>query len=164
MRMTFRWYGEKDYQNIPYRRLIKSRVWMVLSEPYSIFPVGEVWPVEPLLHIKQQAEAHNLVFKDLESINVHEDIKLGLPSRDQYIENYITSLRNAAKAGIEMVCYNFMPVFDWTRTELAKPLYDGSTVLLMTAISLPGKHLTIWLEKFWTTPTALSFGWESRNG
>ncbi|MCQ5154564.1 mannonate dehydratase, partial [Ruminococcus bicirculans] len=63
-----------------------------------------------------------MVFKDLESINVHEDIKLGLPSRDQYIENYITSLRNAAKAGIEMGCYNFMPVFDWTRTELAKPL------------------------------------------
>ena len=73
-------------------------------------PVGEVWPVEPLLHIKQQAEAHNLVFKDLESINVHEDIKLGLPSRDKYIENYIQSLKNAAKAGIEVVCYNFMPI------------------------------------------------------
>ncbi|WP_198643610.1 mannonate dehydratase, partial [Megasphaera stantonii] len=107
--------------------------------PLSDSPVADVWPVEPLLHTKQQAEANTLVFKDLESITVHEDIKLGLPSRDQYIENYIQSLRNAAKAGIEMVCYNFMPVFDWTRTELAKPLYDGSTVLAYDCHMVAGK-------------------------
>jgi len=136
--MTFRWYGEKDdkitlqeIQQIPGMDGIGGAVFDV--------PVGAAGPVEPLMPSRKQAEAHHLVFKDLESINVHEDIKLGLPSRDQYIENYIMSLRNAAKAGIEMVCYNFMPVFDWTRTDLAKPLYDGSTVLSYDYHLIAGK-------------------------
>ena len=111
MRMTFRWYGEKD-DNITLQQIDQIPGMDGIVGALFDIPVGEVWPVEPLLHIKQQAEAHNLVFKDLESINVHEDIKLGLPSRDKYIENYIQSLKNAAKAGIEVVCYNFMPIFD----------------------------------------------------
>lgn len=138
MRMTFRWYGEKD-DKITLQQIDQIPGMDGIVGALFDIPVGEVWPVEPLLHIKQQAEANNLVFKDLESINVHEDIKLGLPSRDQYIENYITSLRNAAKAGIQMVCYNFMPVFDWTRTDLAKPLYDGSTVLAYDYHLIAGK-------------------------
>ena len=138
MRMTFRWYGEKD-DKITLQQIDQIPGMDGIVGALFDIPVGDVWPVEPLLHIKQQAEANNLVFKDLESINVHEDIKLGLPSRDQYIENYIQSLRNAAKAGIEMVCYNFMPVFDWTRTELAKPLYDGSTVLAYDYHMVAGK-------------------------
>ena len=128
MRMTFRWYGEKD-DNITLQQIDQIPGMDGIVGALFDIPVGDVWPVEPLLHIKEEAAKHNLVFKDLESINVHEDIKLGLPSRDKYIENYIQSLKNAAKAGIEVVCYNFMPIFDWTRTDLAKPLYDGSTCL-----------------------------------
>ena len=138
MRMTFRWYGKKDdkitlqqIQQIPGMDGIVGALFDV--------PVGEVWPLEDLLSIKEDANKYNLDFKDIESINVHEDIKLGLPSRDKYIENYIISLRNAAKAGIKVVCYNFMPIFDWTRTDLALPLYDGSTALAYDYRLIAGK-------------------------
>jgi len=136
--MTFRWYGEKD-DKITLQEIRQIPGMDGIVGALFDVPVGAAWPVEPLMAIREQAEAHQLVFKDLESINVHEDIKLGLPSRDQYIENYIISLRNAAKAGIEMVCYNFMPVFDWTRTDLAKPLYDGSTALSYDYHLIAGK-------------------------
>ena len=102
MRMTFRWYGEKD-DNITLQQIDQIPGMDGIVGALFDIPVGDVWPVEPLLHIKEEAAKHNLVFKDLESINVHEDIKLGLPSRDKYIENYIQSLKNAAKAGIEVV-------------------------------------------------------------
>lgn len=138
MRFTFRWYGEKDDKiTLGQIRQIPGMDGIV-GALFDI-PVGEVWPLEDLLRMKEQAEKNNLYFKDVESINVHEDIKLGLPSRDKYIENYILSLRNAAKAGVEVVCYNFMPVFDWTRTDLAKPLYDGSTALSYDYHLIAGK-------------------------
>ena len=75
----------------------------------------------------------------IESVNVHEDIKLGLPSRERYIENYITSIRNLAKAGVKCICYNFMPVFDWTRTDLAMPMGDGATCLSYNGKQIEGK-------------------------
>ncbi|WP_196604257.1 mannonate dehydratase [Pectinatus haikarae] len=138
MRFTFRWYGEKDDQ-ISLQQIGQIPGMDGIVGALFDIPVGEVWPLEPLREIKRQAEKNNLYFKDIESINVHEDIKLGLPGRDKYIENYILSLRNAAKAGVEVVCYNFMPVFDWTRTDLAKPLYDGSTALAYDYHLIAGK-------------------------
>lgn len=74
-------------------------------------------------------EAADLKILGIESVNVHDAIKIGSPEREKYIANYITSLENLGKAGITTVCYNFMPVFDWTRTDLAKMRSDGSTVL-----------------------------------
>ena len=65
----------------------------------------------------------------IESVNIHDAIKAGLPERDQYIENYISTLEKLGQQGIQLVCYNFMPVFDWTRSDLAKVRSDGSTVL-----------------------------------
>lgn len=138
MKMTFRWYGEKD-DNITLRQ-IKQIPGMegVVGALYDV-PTGEVWPLEKIMAQKQAANAAGLAYETIESINVHEDIKLGLPSRDKYIENYIRSLRNAARCGVNVVCYNFMPVFDWTRTDLAKPLYDGSTALAFDYRIIEGK-------------------------
>ncbi|MGY2492365.1 mannonate dehydratase, partial [Cupriavidus sp. CP313] len=92
-------------------------------------PVGEVWPLDKILALKSTIEATGLQFKVVESVPVHEDIKLGKPTREPLIANYQQNIRNLAAAGIEVICYNFMPVFDWTRTELAKKLDDGSTCL-----------------------------------
>jgi mannonate dehydratase len=92
-------------------------------------PVGEPWPLDRILEVKKEIEEAGLEFHTVESVNVHEDIKLGAGSRDRYIENYISTLRNLGQAGVNVVCYNFMPVFDWTRSDLAKVLPDGSTAL-----------------------------------
>ena len=80
--------------------------------------------------LKKQVEDAGLNFDVIESIPVHEDIKLGKPSRDKYIENYCENIRRVAEAGVKCICYNFMPVFDWTRTQLDHELEDGSTSLV----------------------------------
>ena len=65
----------------------------------------------------------------MESVNVHDDIKIGLPTRDRYIDNYIQTIRNLAPFGVKVICYNFMPIFDWTRSDMFHPVGDGSTAL-----------------------------------
>ena len=82
--------------------------------------------------MKQEVEAAGLTIAGIESVNIHDAIKIGSPDREHYIENYITTLERLGQEGIRMVCYNFMPVFDWTRTELARKREDGSTVLAYT--------------------------------
>ena len=89
--------------------------------------------LEKIQALKHRIEQAGLVFEVVESVPVHEDIKLGKPSRDRLIANYQQTIRNLSSAGIKVVCYNFMPVFDWTRTELAKRLDDGSTCLACDA-------------------------------
>ena len=79
--------------------------------------------------MKEEVEAAGLHVAGIESVNVHDAIKTGVPEREQYIDNYIETLENLGKEDIHLVCYNFMPVFDWTRTELARMRPDGSTVL-----------------------------------
>jgi mannonate dehydratase len=147
MKMTFRWYGKDDPVTLPYIRQIPGMTGVV-SAIYDI-PVGEVWPLEKITELKRTVNAHGLDLDVIESVPVHEDIKRGLPSRDRLIDNYGQTLRNLAACGIKVVCYNFMPVFDWTRSTLAMELPDGSTTLafdvavieqanLDDGISLPG--------------------------
>lgn len=126
--MTFRWYGDNDPVTLEQIRQIPNMTGVV-SAIYDI-PVGEAWPYEKIIELKNKIEAAGLELSVIESVPVHEDIKTGDGDRDRYIENYCTTLRNLSKAGIDTVCYNFMPVFDWTRSELDHRLADGSTALI----------------------------------
>lgn len=128
MKMTFRWYGDDDPVKLEYIKQIPGMVGIV-SAIYDI-PVGEAWPLEKILELKNKVEKQGLSLAVIESVPVHEDIKLGLPTRDRYIQNYQETLRNLAKAGVGTVCYNFMPVFDWTRSDLDFQLADGSSALI----------------------------------
>jgi mannonate dehydratase len=128
MEMTFRWYGQSDSIPLEYIRQIPSMKGIV-SAIYDI-PAGEIWSLEKIMELKKSIEAQSLTLSVIESVPVHEDIKLGLPTRDKYIENYKTTIQNLGKAGIPVVCYNFMPVFDWTRSSLDYLLEDGSTALI----------------------------------
>ena len=128
MKMTFRWFGEKDDSvTLSQIRQIPG-VSGIVGALYNV-PVGGVWPLDEILALKKQANDAGLSFEVVESVNVHEDIKLGAPTRDRYIENYRRCIRNLAKAGVKVICYNFMPVFDWLRSDLAMPLPDGSTAM-----------------------------------
>lgn len=128
MEMTFRWYGESDPVTLEKIRQIPG-VTGIVTAIYDI-PVGEAWPLARIEALCRTVEAAGMHVSVIESVPVHEDIKTGDGDRDRYIENYCTTLRNLAKAGIDTVCYNFMPVFDWTRSDLAHPLGDGSTALI----------------------------------
>ena len=148
MKMTFRWYGEDDPVTLEKIRQIPGMTGIV-SAIYDI-PVGEAWPLERILKLKETIEASGLELSVIESVPVHEDIKMGTGNRDRYIENYCETLRNLSKAGVDCVCYNFMPVFDWTRSDLAHVnpdgsnslIYENETVLKMDPVkgelSLPG--------------------------
>jgi mannonate dehydratase len=128
MKMTFRWYGVDDKVTLDNIRQIPG-MHGVVTAIYDI-AVGEVWPQEKIYDLKKIVKQHGLSFEVIESVPVHEDIKLGLPTRDQYIEAYQQNIINLAQAGIKVICYNFMPVFDWTRSSLDKTLPDGSKTLV----------------------------------
>lgn len=128
MQMTFRWYGKTDPVTLEKIRQIPG-VTGIVSAIYDV-PVGEAWSLERIMQLKKEVEDAGLTLSVIESVPVHEDIKMGCGDRDRYIENYCTTLKNLAKAGIDCVCYNFMPVFDWTRSDLAHELPDGSNALI----------------------------------
>lgn len=128
MKMTLRWYGsESDSVTLEQIRQIPG-VTGVITTLYNTMP-GEVWTREAIRERKKEVEQAGLRIEGIESVNVHEAIKAGTKDREQYIENYCKTLENLGLEDIHMVCYNFMPVFDWTRTELARRRPDGSTVL-----------------------------------
>lgn len=131
MEMTLRWYGTgfdtvtlKEIRQIP-------GVTGVITTLYDTKP-GEVWSRQRIRALKQEVEAAGLRVSGIESVNVHDAIKTGAADRDAYIGRYIETLENLGQEDIHLVCYNFMPVFDWTRTELARLRPDGSTVLAYT--------------------------------
>lgn len=127
MYLTFRWFGAQDPVPLSHIRQVPG-VRGIVSALYDL-PLGEVWTRGKLAGLKGEIEAAELRLAVIESIPVHEDIKLGRPTRDQYIDNYCESIRAMGEMGIPVLCYNFMPVFDWMRTELAMRLPDGSTTL-----------------------------------
>ncbi len=129
MKLSFRWYGESDPISLEYISQIPG-MRSVVSAVYEVKP-GEVWPEESLAKMKRQCEAAGLVFDVVESIPVHEDIKLGRGNVDALLDVYCENIRRCAKYGVKCVTYNFMPVFDWTRTQLDKKAPDGSTSLVM---------------------------------
>ena len=131
MEMTLRWYGSQyDTVKLWQIRQIPG-VTGVISTLYGKQP-GELWTQEEIHALKAEVEAAGLNLSGIESVNVSDAIKVGTAERDEHIENYIKTLENLGKEDIHLVCYNFMPVFDWTRTELARVRPDGSTVLAYT--------------------------------
>ena len=131
MEMTLRWYGTgfdtvtlKEIRQIP-------GVTGVITTLYDTKP-GEVWSRERIRALKQEVEGAGLHISGIESVNVHDAIKTGAADREVYVGRYIETLENLGQEDIHLVCYNFMPVFDWTRTELARLRPDGSTVLAYT--------------------------------
>ena len=129
MKLSFRWYGESDPISLQYISQIPG-MRSIVSAVYDVKP-GEVWGEDSLAKMKQQCEENGLVFDVVESIPVHEDIKLGRNDVDKLLDVYCENIRRCAKYGVKCVTYNFMPVFDWTRTQLDKKAPDGSTSLVM---------------------------------
>lgn len=127
MQLSFRWFGPDDPVPLAYIRQIPGMT-NIVSALHDV-PVGEPWPINALERLREEVEAENLNLSVIESIPVHEAIKLGRPERDRYIDAFCQSLERVAAVDVEVVCYNFMPVADWTRTTLNAPLPDGSTTL-----------------------------------
>ena len=161
MQMTFRWYGEgndrislQDIKQIPG---VTGIVWAL----HDKMP-GEIWQIEEIAKVKEQLDKYGFNMDVVESVNVHDDIKIGLPSRDLYIENYKQTIKNLAKFGVKVICYNFMPIFDWTRSDLFHPVGDGSTALfyekgmIQEDYNAMAKYILDFTEKY-----NMSFpGWE----
>lgn len=128
MKMTFRWFGT-GFDTIPLSHIRQiPGVTGVITTLYDK-QAGDLWERERIQALKKDAAAYDLEISGIESVNIHDAIKAGLPERDKYIDNYIKTLEILGQEGIDMVCYNFMPVFDWTRSDLAKMRKDGSNVL-----------------------------------
>ncbi|TCT15526.1 mannonate dehydratase [Natranaerovirga pectinivora] len=146
MKMTFRWYGNDDPVTLKNIRQIPNMSGVVTAV-YSV-PAGEVWPEEDIQKLKEDVQGSGLEMEVIESVPVHEDIKLRRGNYQTYIDNYKEIIRRLSKYGVKCICYNFMPVFDWTRSQLDKELEDGSKTLVYykeqvdqmdpTKLALPG--------------------------
>jgi len=132
MQMTWRWYGQgndqislADIKQIPG---VEGIVWAL----HDKLP-GQVWETAEIQTVADQIHAYGFNMDVVESVNVSDDIKTAGPNRDKDIDAYIQTIRNLAPFGVKVICYNFMPVFDWTRTDLFHPVGDGSTALYYEA-------------------------------
>ena len=131
MEKTWRWFGRKD--KITLAMLRQIGVEGIVTALHDV-PNGEVWPLESIKGMKEYIEAAGLRWSVVESLPVCEAIKYAGSDRDRLITNYIQSLANLGKAGVRTVCYNFMPVIDWIRTDLSYPWPDGTSSLYFSKI------------------------------
>lgn len=148
MKLTFRWYGKNDPITLDKIRQIPL-IRGVVTAVYDT-PPGTVWSRESIKELVDSCHAKGLECEVIESVPVHEDIKLGLPSAKKYIENYKENIRRLGEVGVKCICYNFMPVFDWLRSDLETVQKDGANALsydhakimkmdpLKSELSLPG--------------------------
>ncbi len=128
MKMIIRWFSGSD-DSVTLEQIKQIPGISGVATMLSDIPVGEIWPMDRLEALREEIHRAGLELEVIESVNIHEDIKKGLPDRDKYISNYIKTIENLSKIGVKCICYNFMPVMDWLRSDLAYPLEDGSTVL-----------------------------------
>jgi len=140
LEQTFRWFGPND--DVTLAAIKQTGATGIVTALHDI-PCGEIWRQDQILERKKTIEAAGLTWSVIESINIHESIKTGAADRDQWIEKYTTSLKNVAACGLKTVCYNFMPVLDWTRTDLDFRLENDASALRYDAIALAAFELFI---------------------
>ena len=149
MDMTLRWYGP-GYDSVTLKQIrqipgVKNVITTLFGKQ-----AGELWLPEEIAELKRIVEDAGLGIAGIESVNVSDDIKIGTAKADEHIDNYIKTLQALGEADIHVVCYNFMPVFDWTRSELARERADGSTVLAYnqdTVDKIDPEHMKESVEK-----------------
>jgi len=129
MKIVFRWFGE-NHDHVSLRDICQIPAVEGVVCTLMDIPAGEVWPEDAIQDLHKKVTAAGLNMDVIESVNIHENIKLGAPDRDQKIENYIETMKRLAKVGVKVICYNFMPVLDWARSNLYHPLPDGSETML----------------------------------
>ena len=128
MKLVLRWFPYGD-DSVTLKQIRQIPGVSGVATHLTRIPVGDVWSMDEINLVKDEINSYGLEMEVIESLNIHEDIKKGLPSRDMLIDNYIESMKNLSKAGVKCICYNFMPVMDWYRSELAKVLSDGSSAM-----------------------------------
>ncbi len=129
MKMTFRWFGSKS-DSVTLKQIRQIPGMTGVMGCLDTKKAGDVWTREEIAAYVNEVSAAGLACEVIESVNVHEDIKLGLPSRERYLEAYAKTVENLSECGVKVVVYNFMPVFDWLRTDLLRPNEeDGSNSL-----------------------------------
>jgi mannonate dehydratase len=141
---TFRWYGPAD--QVTLQSIRQSGATGVVTALHHI-PVGEEWPLEEINKLKAIIHTGGLDWTTVESVNIHESIKTAGADRDKHIENYIGTIKNLASAGINVVCYNFMPVLDWIRTDLDFRLPNNASALRYNVSNIAAFDLYILKRK-----------------